>query len=109
MKKIEAIIRPEKLSRVKKALDEKGFCGMTVLEVRGRGAQKGIQLQYRGKTITVDLIPKMMIMMIIEDNEVETVISTIRSEARTGKNGDGKIFISPIEMVANVRIDQQSP
>jgi nitrogen regulatory protein P-II 1 len=103
MKKVEAIIRPERLSRVKKALDEKGFYGMTVLEVRGRGAQKGIQLQYRGKTITVDLIPKMMIIMVIEDDEVDTVIAAIRSEGRTGKNGDGKIFISPIDMVANVR------
>jgi nitrogen regulatory protein P-II 1 len=103
MKKVEAIIRPERLSRVKKALDEKGFYGMTVLEVRGRGVQKGIQLQYRGKTITVDLIPKMMIIMVIEDDEVDTVIAAIRSEGRTGRNGDGKIFISPIDMVANVR------
>ncbi|NYT04852.1 MAG: P-II family nitrogen regulator [Methanomicrobiales archaeon] len=106
MKKVEAIIRPEKLEQVKKALAEKGLFAMTVTEVRGRGAQKGICLQFRGKKIEVDLIPKVKIEMVVPDAAVDTIIEIVRAEARTGKNGDGKIFVWTIEMVAGVRTDE---
>lgn len=106
MKKVEAIIRPEKLEQVKKALEEKGFFPMTVTEVRGRGAQKGISLQFRGKKIEVDLIPKVRIDMVVPDSDVAPIIETIRAAGRTGKNGDGKIFITHVEIVAAVRNDE---
>jgi nitrogen regulatory protein P-II 1 len=105
-KKITAIIRPEKLEDVKEALDEKGFVAMTITEVKGRGAQKGIRLQYRGKKTEVDLIPKVQIDMVLDENDVLRVISTIKKAGRTGKAGDGKIFVSPIEMIANVRDEE---
>jgi nitrogen regulatory protein P-II 1 len=105
-KKITAIIRPEKLEDVKEALDEKGFVAMTITEVKGRGAQKGIRLQYRGKKTEVDLIPKVQIDMVLDENDVLRVISTIKKAGRTGKAGDGKIFVSPIEMIADVRDEE---
>ncbi|MCK4270911.1 MAG: P-II family nitrogen regulator [Methanogenium sp.] len=103
MKKIEAIIRPEKQDRVLNALSEGGFTALTVFEVRGRGAQKGITLQYRGDSITVDLIPKIEIMMVIDDDDVENAIQIIKKVAYTGKLGDGKIFVMPVERVEKVR------
>jgi nitrogen regulatory protein P-II 1 len=106
MKKIEAVIRPEKLEQVKGALADKGFYAMTVTEVRGRGAQKGISLQFRGKKMEVDLIPKVQIDMVIRDDDVSDLIAIIRATARTGKNGDGKIFVSPVEIVAGVRTEE---
>ena len=106
MKKIEAIFRPEKLDDVKTALAENGFFPMTVSDVRGRGAQKGIQLQYRGKMMEVDLIPKIKIEMVIRDDDVPKVIGTIRAAARTGKYGDGRIFVLPVELSAMVRTDE---
>ncbi|KQC04618.1 MAG: transcriptional regulator [Methanoculleus sp. SDB] len=106
MKKVEAIIRPEKLEQVKRALEKRGFFPMTVTEVRGRGAQKGICLQFRGKKIEVDLIPKVRIDMVVPDSDVTPIIEIIRAEGRTGKNGDGKIFITHVEMVAAVRTDE---
>ena len=106
MKMIQAIIRPEKLDSVKKALDEKGFIAMTIIDVKGRGEQKGITLEYRGKKIEVDSLPKVKIEMVVEDKDVDTVIATIRESGRTGKFGDGKIFVLPIDMVARVRTDE---
>ncbi|WP_424356936.1 P-II family nitrogen regulator [Methanocella sp. MCL-LM] len=106
MKMIQAIIRPEKLDSVKKALDEKGFIAMTIIDVKGRGEQKGITLEYRGKKIEVDSLPKVKIEMVVEDKDVETIISIIRESGRTGKFGDGKIFVLPIDMVAKVRTDE---
>ncbi|MBP2132536.1 nitrogen regulatory protein P-II 1 [Methanomicrobium sp. W14] len=105
MKKIEAIIRPEKLERVSDALIEKGHHAMTVTEVRGRGAQRGIALQFRGKEIMVDLIPKVKIEMVVHDEDVDGVIAIIKEFARTGKNGDGKIFIFNVEKCMGVRSD----
>lgn len=104
MKKIEAIIRPEKQDQVLNTLSDSGFKALTVLEVKGRGAQNGIKLQYRGNTITVDLIPKIEIMMVVEDDEVENVIQIIRKSAYTGKFGDGKIFVTPVERIEKVRM-----
>jgi len=103
MKKIEAIIRPERLEQVKKALEEKGFVAMTVSEVKGRGEQKGITLQFRGRTMEVDLLPKVKIEIVVSDDAVDAVIETIASAARTGKYGDGKIFVIPVEKAVRVR------
>ncbi|AEA46717.1 P-II family nitrogen regulator [Archaeoglobus veneficus] len=103
MKKVEAIIRPERLEHVKKALEEKGFVAMTVSEVKGRGEQKGITLQFRGRTMEVDLLPKVKVEIVVEDKAVDAVISTIVDAARTGKYGDGKIFVVPVEKAVRVR------
>ena len=103
MKKIEAIIRPERLEQVKRALEEKGVVAMTVIEVLGRGEQKGIKLQYRGGTMDVDLLPKLKMEIYVEDCEVDTVMKTICDAARTGKFGDGRIFVSAVEKSGKVR------
>ena len=103
MKKIEAIIRPEKVEDVKAALDEGGYFAMTLTNVHGRGAQRGISLQFRGRKINVDLIPKVKIEMVVEDDVVAAIISLIRKVAVTGEAGDGKIFISPVEEAISVR------
>jgi nitrogen regulatory protein P-II 1 len=103
MKKIEAIIREEKLDAVKKALEEKSYFGMTVSEVSGRGKQKGIPLQWRVGEYRVDLLPKLKIELVVLDEDVSTAIDAIISTARTGEIGDGKIFILPVETVVRVR------
>ena len=103
MKMVVAIIRPEKLEDVKKALEEKGFIAMTVTEVKGRGEQKGIKLQFRGRTMEVDLLQKVKIEMVVKDEDVDTVIDTIVKSARTGRYGDGKIFVLPVEKSVKIR------
>jgi len=107
MKKIEAIIRPERLERVKKALEEQGCIAMTITEVYGRGEQKGIALQFRGRRMDVDTLPKVKIETIVKDEFVEPVIETISSAARTGKFGDGKIFVLPVEEAIRVRTGER--
>lgn len=104
---VQAIIRPERFDDVKQALELKGFVALTVIEVRGRGEQKGITLEYRGKPIQVDLLPKVKIELVVKDDDVNPVISIIRQTARTGKIGDGKIFVIPLEQVARVRTDEE--
>jgi nitrogen regulatory protein P-II 1 len=103
MKKVEAIIREEKLNAVKKALEEKSYFGMTVSEVSGRGRQKGIPLQWRVGEYRVDLLPKIKIELVVLDEDVPVAIDAIVSNARTGETGDGKIFIMPVETVVRVR------
>ncbi|ALL01038.1 nitrogen regulatory protein P-II family [Pyrodictium delaneyi] len=103
MKKIEAIIRPEKFDQVKKALEENGYIAMTVTEVRGRGEQRGIKLQFRGRTVTVDLLTKIKIEIVVPDEEVDKVVEIIMKHARTGKPGDGRIFIIPVEKAIRIR------
>lgn len=103
MKKIEAIIRPEKLDVVRGALDEKGFPGMTVSEVKGRGRQKGVTLQWRAGDYRVEFLPKVKLEIIVADEDAEAVIETICEVAKTGKIGDGKIFVYPVEDVIRVR------
>ena len=103
MKMIKAIIKPERFELVKKALEEKGVTGMTVTEVQGRGEQKGITLEYRGKPMIVDMLPKIQIEIITRDKEVDGVITTIISAAKTGQIGDGKIFVLPVETAIRVR------
>ncbi len=103
MKKIEAIIREERLDAVKKALEEKSYFGMTVSEVSGRGKQKGIPLQWRVGEYRVDLLPKLKIELVVLDEDVSAAIDAIVSNARTGETGDGKIFVLPVETVVRVR------
>ncbi len=102
MKKIEAIIRPEDLDSVRVSLQEKGLVGMTVEEVQGRGRQKGVCLQWRAGEYCVEFLPKIKMEMILDDKDVETAIDAIIKVARTGKYGDGKIFIYPVENVVRV-------
>jgi nitrogen regulatory protein P-II 1 len=103
MKKIEAIIREEKLNAVKEALEEKSYFGMTVSEVSGRGKQKGIPLQWRVGEYRVDLLPKLKIELVVLDEDVSAAIDAIVRNARTGETGDGKIFVLPVETVVRVR------
>jgi len=103
MKKIEAIIREERLDAVKKALEEKSYFGMTVSEVSGRGKQKGIPLQWRVGEYRVDLLPKVKIELVVLDEDVSAAIEAIVRNARTGETGDGKIFVLPVETVVRVR------
>ncbi|AIY89623.1 P-II family nitrogen regulator [Geoglobus acetivorans] len=103
MKMVVAIIRPERFEAVEDALAEKGYIGMTVTEVKGRGEQKGIKLQYRGTTIDVDLLQKIKLEIVVDDNDVDRVIEIICKNARTGKYGDGRIFVIPVEKSVRVR------
>jgi nitrogen regulatory protein P-II 1 len=103
MKKIEAIIREERLEAVKKALEENSYFGMTVSEVSGRGRQRGILLQWRVGEYRVDLLPKFKIELVVLDEDVPTAINAILRNARTGEVGDGKIFVLPVDNVVRVR------
>jgi nitrogen regulatory protein P-II 1 len=106
MKMLQAIIRPEKLDEVMKALEGKGFVALTVTDVRGRGEQKGISLQFRGRKMDVDLLPKVKIEIVLNDGEVDSALKTIREPARTGSVGDGKIFVLPVDLMAKVRTEE---
>src|ERR1700739_3781326 len=106
MTKVEAIIQTSKLDAVKDALHEIGVEGMTVLEARGHGRQKGHTEYYRGREYTVDLIPKIKIELVLADNLVEGAVSAIATAARTGKIGDGKIFLSRIDDAIRIRNDE---
>jgi nitrogen regulatory protein P-II 1 len=103
MKKIEAIIKPFKLDEVKEALHEVGLQGMTVTEAKGFGRQKGHTELYRGAEYVVDFLPKVKIEIVMEDSLVERAIEAITQAARTGRIGDGKIFVSTIEDVIRIR------
>jgi nitrogen regulatory protein P-II 1 len=103
MKKIEAIIRHYKLEDVKNALTAKGIVGLTVSEVRGFGRQRGHKEQYRGAEYTVDFLPKVKLEVVVSDGDLNNAIETISSSARTGKVGDGKIFVTPLEQVIRIR------
>ncbi|MBN1375309.1 MAG: P-II family nitrogen regulator [Dehalococcoidia bacterium] len=103
MKKIEAIIRPEKLDAVKDALSALGMLGMTATNVNGRGRQKGIALQWRAGEYRVDFLPKVKIELVLSDEECQPAVETICSVARTGREGDGMIFVLPVENAYRVR------
>ena len=107
MKKIEAIIKPFKLDEVKDALNEIGIQGMTITEVKGYGRQKGHTELYRGAEYTVDFLPKIKIEMMVPDSMADAVIRVIENKARTGKIGDGKIFISNVEDAVRIRTGQR--
>jgi len=107
MKKIEAIIKPFKLEEVKDALSTVGVEGMTVSEVKGFGRQKGHTEIYRGNEYTVDFLPKIKIEIVIADNLVQSAVEAIVGAAKTGKIGDGKVFISPIEDAVRIRTSEK--
>ncbi|MDW7730801.1 MAG: P-II family nitrogen regulator [Methanolobus sp.] len=103
MKKIEAIIRPTKIHEVKDALDEAGYESVTVTDVKGRGKQKGVMQQWRGRKYCVDLLPKIKMEVVVNDADVDTVVDIIMKTAATGSIGDGKIFIYPVEKILRIR------
>jgi len=103
MKKIEAIIKPFKLDDVKEALSEIGIYGMTVTEVSGYGRQKGHKEIYRGAEYVVDFVPKIKIELVVSSERADEVVDTVRNAANSGKIGDGKIFVLPVEQVVRVR------
>ncbi len=107
MKKIEAIIKPFKLQDVKEALNELGIQGMTVTEVKGFGRQKGHTEIYRGSEYTVDFLPKVKIETVLPDGQVPAAIEAIIKAAKTGKIGDGKVFVTPIEDAIRIRTDDR--
>ncbi len=107
MKKIEAIIKPFKLDEVKDALHELGIQGMTVTEVKGFGRQKGHTEIYRGSEYTVDFLPKLKLEVILADGQVEAAVAAIIKGAKTGKIGDGKIFVSTVEQVVRIRTEEK--
>jgi len=107
MKKIMAIIRPNKFQVVKEALDDIGCHSITVTEVKGRGKQKGITEIYRGREYKIDLLPKLEINIVVSDEDVDRVVETIAHAARTGEIGDGKIFTMPVEEVVRIRTGER--
>ncbi len=109
MKKIEAIIKPFKLDEVKEALHEVGLQGITVVEAKGFGRQKGHTELYRGAEYVVDFLPKVKLEVICDDEVVERAVEAIMTAARTGRIGDGKIFISPVEDAIRIRTGERGP
>jgi len=109
MKKIEAIIKPFKLDDVKEALHEVGIKGITVTEAKGFGRQKGHTELYRGAEYVVDFLPKVKLEIVLEDNQVERAVEAIQQAARTGRIGDGKIFITSVEEVIRIRTGERGP
>ena len=103
MKKIEAIIKPFKLDDVKEALHEVGVQGMTVVEAKGFGRQRGHTELYRGAEYVVDFLPKLKIEIVVDDNQVDDVLRAITEAAQSGRIGDGKIFVTPVEQVVRIR------
>jgi len=108
MKKIEAIIKPFKLEEVKEALSNTGIKGLTVTEVKGFGRQKGHKELYRGAEYEIEFLPKLKLEVVVPDSEVENVIEAIVSSARTGRLGDGKVFLTPVEEVVRIRTGERS-
>jgi nitrogen regulatory protein P-II 1 len=106
-KKIEAIIREEALDTVKDALKQIGIVGMNIYEVRGHGRQGGIELSWRGTSYRMDLIPKMQLNIVLSDHNVDRTVDTIIKAARTGKEGDGIIFIYPVDDVVRIRTGER--
>jgi len=107
MKKIEAIIKPFKLDDVREALSGIGITGMTVTEIKGFGRQKGHTELYRGAEYVVDFLPKLKLDLVLSDGQVDACIEAITNAARTGKIGDGKIFVYPVEQVIRIRTGEQ--
>lgn len=107
MKKIEAIIQPNKLDEVKEALIDAGVEGITISEVRGHGRQKGHTEMYRGAEYTVDLLPKVKIEIFLPDSRAEEIVRVLSAAAKSGKIGDGKIFVSSIEEAVRIRNDER--
>jgi nitrogen regulatory protein P-II 1 len=109
MKKIEAIIKPFKLDEVKEALQDLGLQGMTVVEAKGFGRQKGHTELYRGAEYVVDFLPKLKLEVVVSDDQVDAAVEAITTAARTGRIGDGKIFVSDISHVVRIRTGESGP
>jgi len=109
MKKIEAIIKPFKLDEVKEALQDVGVQGLSVIEVKGFGRQKGHTELYRGAEYVVDFLPKVKIEVVLDDDQVDAAIEAIVDAAKTEKIGDGKIFVSPVEQALRIRTGESGP
>jgi nitrogen regulatory protein P-II 1 len=109
VKKVEAIIKPFKLDEVKEALQEIGIQGLSVIEAKGFGRQKGHTELYRGAEYVVDFLPKVKIEVVIADDQLDGVIEAIINAAKTGKIGDGKIFVSPVEQAVRIRTGEEGP
>ena len=107
MKKIEAIIKPFKLDEVKESLNEIGISGLTVMEAKGFGRQKGHTELYRGAEYVVDFLPKVKLEFVVDDNNLEKAIEAIQSSAQTGRIGDGKIFVSTIDEIIRIRTGEK--
>ena len=107
MKKIEAIIRPEKLDEVRKAIEAVGYPGLTITEAEGHGKQKGVVQQWRGETYRVEFLPKVKLELVVADSDLERIISAIIKAAKTGSVGDGKIFVSEIRDVIKIRTGER--
>lgn len=108
MKKVEAIIKPFKLDDVREALSQAGITGMTAIEVKGFGRQKGHTELYRGAEYVVDFLPKVMIELVLADDQLDTCLEAITAAARTGKIGDGKIFVSDVSRVVRIRTGEEN-
>lgn len=106
MKKVEAVIKPFKLEEVKEALNEVGIDGMTIIEVKGFGRQKGHTEIYRGSEYTVDFLPKVKLEVVVSDALTDRVVAAIVKSARTGKIGDGKVFVLPVDQAVRIRTDE---
>ena len=109
MKKIEAVIQPFKLDEVKEALKSIGIDGMTITEVRGHGRQKGHKEVYRGQEYNVDLLPKVKVELVVPSERIDEILNTIIAAARTGKIGDGKIFVYDVQEAIRIRNDDRGP
>jgi len=107
MKKIEAIVRPEKVEDVRKALEKAGYPGVTIIEVEGHGKQKGVTRQWRGESYKVDLLPKVKLELVVADKDADKLLGTISAAAKTGAVGDGKIFVSDVKDVVRIRTGER--
>jgi nitrogen regulatory protein P-II 1 len=107
MKKIEAIIRPEKVGVVRSALEEAGYAGLMISRINGHGKQRGIIQQWRGEEMKIDLLPKMKLEIVVDDTEVRRLTGVIILAAKSGQIGDGKIFISPVENAIRIRTGEE--
>jgi len=107
MKKIEAIVRPEKVESVRQALEEVDSPGLMITEIEGHGKQKGLTQQWRGRKYKVELLPKVKIEIVVKDQDVERITKAISEAAKTGKIGDGKIFVYPVENVLRIRTGEK--
>ena len=107
MKKVEAIIRPEKLPVVRRALEDLGLGGMTITQVAGHGNQRGITQQWKGNTYTIDLLTKTKLELVVDDSVLERVLTAIKEAASTGEIGDGKVFVTEVEQAIRIRTDER--
>ncbi|MEM1024647.1 MAG: P-II family nitrogen regulator [Myxococcota bacterium] len=109
MKKVEAIIKPFKLDDVREALADAGVQGMTITEVKGFGRQKGHAETYRGAEYVVDFLPKVKVEVVVDDDQVHAVVEAVENAARTGRIGDGKIFVCPVDEAVRIRTGERGP